>query len=86
MRIDDLPEAASCPHCGRRTACRVSDGPAHPGNATICSGCLRVAIVTVDGGKRRASLEEVRDIQHEPGFVRAVAIAYAVRVLRECGR
>ena len=85
MRIDDLPEATGCPHCGVRTTCRVSDGPAaHPGDATICSGCLRVAIVTADGNKRRAGLEEVRDIQHEPGFVRAVAIAYAVQVLRKC--
>ena len=57
-------------------------GPARPGAASICSSCIRVAIVARDGCKRRASLDEGRDIQLEPGFVRAAAVAYAVHVLR----
>ena len=43
---------------------------------------MRVAIVARDSRKRRASLDEGRDIQLEPGFVRAAAVAYAVHVLR----
>lgn len=65
MTTHDGPGA--CPWCGRRidamTNAGASSEPPRVGDVAVCWGCRRPAIVTEGGGQRRATAEELEQLE-----------------------